>query len=116
MTHGKPISVKLRLSDGSDGSDCFANYYNKKINRYFSRFWNPACIGVDFFVQDFSGENCLVVRPVSLIIRALHYLHACRTTAALVVPFWPSAQFWPLLARDYSDFIVESKLFSGRAA
>ena len=48
--------------------DCFANYYNKKINRYFSRFWNPACSGVDFFVQNLSGETCLVVRPISLII------------------------------------------------
>lgn len=61
--------------------DCFANYYDKKINRYFSRFWNPACSGVDFFVQNLPGETCLVMPPVSLVIRALHYLYACRATA-----------------------------------
>ena len=51
--------------------DCFANYYNKKVCKFFSRFWNPGCSGVDFFVQNLEGENCLVVPPVSLIARAL---------------------------------------------
>jgi hypothetical protein len=41
--------------------DCFANYYNKKVSKYFSRFWNPGSSGVDFFVQNIKGENCLVV-------------------------------------------------------
>ena len=29
--------------------DCFANYYNCKLHRFFSRFWNPNTSGVDFF-------------------------------------------------------------------
>ena len=40
--------------------DCFANFYNKKVNKFYSRFWNPRCSGVDFFVQNLTGENCLV--------------------------------------------------------
>ena len=71
---------------------------------------------MDFFVQQLAGENCLAVPPVDLIIRTLHYLYACRATATLVVPFWPSAQFWPLIAREYRDCIVESRLFNGRTA
>ena len=43
---------------GPHSLDCFANYYNKKVPRYFSRFWNPDCTGVDFFVQNLRGENC----------------------------------------------------------
>ena len=31
--------------------DCFANHYNHKIDRFFSRFWTPGCAGIDFFVQ-----------------------------------------------------------------
>lgn len=43
---------------GPHSVDCFANYYNHKIPRYFSRFWNPISSGVDFFFQSLQGENC----------------------------------------------------------
>lgn len=96
--------------------DCFANYYNKKISKYFSRFWNPGSSGVDFFVQNLKGENCLVVPPVELIVRVLHYLYVCKATATIIVPFWPSSQFWPVLVRKCVNFIVGYQLFSGRTA
>ena len=32
-------------------ADCFANYNNKKVNKYFSRFCNLGSSGVDFFVH-----------------------------------------------------------------
>ena len=85
---------------GKHSVDCFANQYNKKINRYFSRFWILYCSGVDFFVQNLSGQNCLLVRPIDLIIRTLHYLYACRATDASGA-LMASAQFRPLLAREY---------------
>ena len=53
--------------------DCFTSYYNK-VCKFFSRFWNPGCSGVDFFVQNLEGEISLVIPPVSLIARAVHYL------------------------------------------
>lgn len=96
--------------------DCFANHYNKKVGKYFSRFWNPGCSGVDFFVQNLQGENCLVVPPVDLIGRAIHYLYACQACATVVVPFWPSSYFWPILSRNCARFIEGSKVFSGRYA
>ena len=65
----------LEESWGVHSVDCFASYYNKKVENFFSRFWNPGCSGVDFFVQNLEGEICLVVPPVSLIARAIHYLH-----------------------------------------
>ena len=43
--------------------DCFATYYNKKINRFFSRYWNPGTFGVDAFFQSWKNENCLLVPP-----------------------------------------------------
>jgi hypothetical protein len=74
----------------------FANYYNKIVSRFVSRFWNPGCSGVDFFVQNVRGENCLVVPPVSLIPRVIHYLYPCKAIATLVVPrFWPSGSLLP---------------------
>ena len=48
---------------GVHSVDCFANYYNKKVCKFFSRFWNPGCSGVDFFVQN------LKERIASLFLR-----------------------------------------------
>ena len=61
------------------------------------------------------GENCLVVPPVSLIARAIHYLHVSRATATLVVPFWPSSYFWPIISRKFFRFVVDYKCFDGTA-
>ena len=65
---------------------------------------------MDFFVQNLEGENCLVVPPVSLIARAIHYLHVSRATA-IVVPFWPLSYFWPVISRKFSRFVVDYKCF-----
>ena len=85
--------------------DCFANYYTAKLPRFFSRFWNPGTSGIDFFAQDLSSENCLVVPPVALVARVIHYLSLQKTMATLVVPLWPSSSFWPLLTSKYRSFI-----------
>ena len=83
--------MSLEESSGNHSVDCFANYYGMKVCKFFSRIWNPGYSRVDFFVQNLEGENCLVVvPPVSIIARAIHYLHISRTTATIVVPFWPS--------------------------
>ena len=70
---------------------------------------------MDFFAQNLEGENCLVVPPVSLIARAIHYLHVSRAVATLVVPFWPSSYFWPIISRKFSRFVVGYKFFEATA-
>ena len=57
--------------------DCFANYYNKKIDRYFSRFWNQGCKGVDLLLSCSAGR--LNSEGTSLF--------ACMAKATIVVPF-----------------------------
>ena len=94
--------------------DCFANYYNCKLHRFFSRFWNPNTSGVDFFVQNLLNENCWAVPPVSLISRALHYIWHQQATATIVVPFWPSANFWPVIMSKFRSFIIARKVFKGQ--
>ena len=85
--------------------DCFADFYIAKLSRFFSRFWNPGASGIDFFAQELSSENCLVVPPVSLVARVIHYLSLQRAMATLVVPSWPSSSFWRLLTSKYLWFI-----------
>ena len=85
---------------------CFANYYNHKLPRFFSRFWNPNTSGVDFFIQKFSNENCLVVPPVSIVSRTLHYLFNQKTNATVGVPLWKSANYGPLIASKFRQYIT----------
>ena len=70
--------------------------------------------GVDFFVQSLEGENCLVVRPVRLIVRAVNYLFLHKAVATIIVPFLPSSYFWPIVSRKLYNFIVVYKLFLGK--
>ena len=99
---------------GPHSLDCFANYYNAKLPKFYSRFWNPGCAGVDYFVQPIRNENCLVVPPVCLISRALQYMFSQEAVGTvIIVPFWPSASFWPFICRVYAHFITSYRLYSG---
>ena len=93
---------------------CFANYYNHKLPKFFSRFWNPNTSGVDFFFQSLRGENCLVVPKVGIVPRVLHYLKSQQAVGALVIPLWPSAHFWPLITHKYSSYLVDHSIHFGK--
>ena len=83
----------------------FATYYNRKIVRYFARFWNPDTLGIDAFMQSWKVENSWLVPPVYLIPRALAYMYNQGAKGTLVVPLWKSAAFWPMLTNVYYTFI-----------
>ena len=87
--------------------DCFANYYNNKVERFYSLFLTPNAAGVDAFNFDWAGETCLLVPPVAVVGRALNHLHACKSKGVLVVPYWPSAAFWPMLLGFFRGFIQD---------
>ena len=99
---------------GKHTIDCFANFYNRKIDRFFSWHWNPGCTAVDFFVQNLQGENCLVVPPVSLITEAFNYLNKRKAIATIIIPFWPSSDYWPIVAQKFYDCIRDFKVFEGK--
>ena len=80
---------------GPHSVDCFANYYTHKLPRFFSRFWNPNSSGV------------------GIIPRILHYWKSQQAVGTLVVPLWPSAHFWPLIAHKYSRYLVAHTIHIG---
>ena len=87
--------------------DCFANYYNKKLDRFYSLFNSPGCAGVDAFSFNWNRENCLLVPPVCVAARSLRHLQLCKGRGVLVVPSWPSAHYWPLLITEFNSCIVD---------
>ena len=92
--------------------DRFANVFNKKLLRYNSRFWNPGCEAVDAFTQDWEGDNNWLVPPVNLILRVIKHLKECNASGTLIVPFWTSGVFWPVLCPDsvhFASFVHDVK-------
>ena len=92
--------------------DCFATFYNKKLENVFSRSWNPGTFGVDAFFQPWKNENCLLVPPVDLVSKTVRYLERQFAVGTLIVPDWPSSVFWPLLC--YKDAIIDYKRYKGK--
>ena len=87
--------------------DLFANYYNAKCQRYYSLFHSPGTKGVDAFTFSWEGENALMVPPVPKVAHALSHALLCRIKCTLVIPYWTSSSFWPVLANNYSKYIVD---------
>ena len=76
----------------------------------------PGVCGVDFFVQNVRGENCLVVPPVTLINIVLYYLYKQKALAKVVVPYWPSSYSWPVISKHLAHLIIDYKVFQGSEA
>ena len=91
-----------------------ADYYNCKLPKFFSRYLNPGCAGVGFFVQSHEGVNYLVVPHLCLIVRAVNNFCLHKAVATVVVPFQISSYICPILSRKFFNFIIGYNLFIGR--
>lgn len=77
--------------------DWFASEHNKKVDRFYSRYWNPFCEGIDAFTADWGVCTGWFVPPIYLISRVVKYCQMCKARGTLIVPLWVSSSFWPLL-------------------
>jgi len=93
--------------------DCFTNFYNHKLPKFFSRFWNHSTARVDFFFQALRRENCLVVPTVGIVACVLHYMKPQDASGTLVVPVLPSAHYWPLIKHKYCDYLIAHAIRAG---
>ena len=85
-----------QLVDSSWGPhtvDRFASFYNAQMPRFNSKFWDAEFEAVDSFTQDWSSDNNWLCPPVSLIVRAVRHLIACKGLGSLIIPEWPSSFF-----------------------
>lgn len=85
---------------GPHSCDRFACYYNTKLVKYNSRYFQPGTSGVNAFSQDWQYDNNWLCPPVYLTCKVLKHLRACNAQGTLIVPVWKSAHFWPLLCAD----------------
>ena len=104
------IFTEIDTMWGPHTVDRFSSYYNTKLSRFDSRYWNPGCETVDTFTADWSGEMNWIVPPVYLVARVLNHMRKGHSKGTLIVPKWYSASFWPLLVEN-GEFIEEIKEF-----
>ena len=90
----------VRSRFGNLSTDWFASDHNAKLPRFFSRFWDPFCIGIDAFTECWSLDYGLFVPPIAQVLRVIRKMMLDRATGVLIIPCWKSAAFWPILCPD----------------
>ena len=81
--------------------DRFADSSNAKLKKFNSKFWSPDTAAVHAFPQDLSKDNNYLVLPIHLTAKVIGHLIITKSVGTLIVPWWPSAPFWPLLFSQY---------------
>ena len=51
---------------------------------------------------------------MGIVARVLHYMKSLDAAGTLVVPFWPSAHYWPLINHKYGDYVIARAIRAGR--
>jgi len=90
--------------------DRFSSHYNNKCARFNSRWWVPGTEATNCFYETWKGEINWLVPPPSLGAACIRKLQDERSLGTVVLPEWPSAAFWPLVADDvrrYKHFVKE---------
>ena len=59
---------------------------------------------MDSLAFSWAGETCWLVPPVSLVKNVIPHVCFCQCRGILVVPYWPSAPFWPFLVERKGGF------------
>jgi hypothetical protein len=95
--------------------DRFATSYNRKCDKFSSKFWCEGCSGINSLSQCWLGENNWFVPPPALITVVLRKILNEKAHATLVIPVWKSAPFWPLLftCNGFISEIYDHIYFSG---
>ena len=94
--------------------DLFADTTNHHTNRFYSRHWVKNTEGVDAFAYTWKGENAWIVPPVKLVTKVLRKIVFDKAQGTLIVPYWPSSTFWPILIdenRQFRWFIIDHLKF-----
>ena len=77
--------------------DRFASMITTQLPRFSSKYMNPKCDSTDAFTVCWLGENNWLLPPPYLIPRVIRHMSANKEYGTLLIPYWPSAPWWPLL-------------------
>lgn len=101
---------ELDMLWGPHTIDRFASYNSKQLPRFCARWQCPGCEAVDSFTVSWEGENNWIVPPIFAISRIIRHMSFGKEVGTLVVPYWTSAPWWPLLVvsdQQFKSFVVD---------
>ena len=104
------VFKKLDQVWGPHTYDRFASSYNRKCDKFSSKFWCEGCFCINAMSQRWLGENNWLVPPPTLITVVVNKILKEKAQATLIIPVWKSAPYWPLIHRQDS-FISEIKAY-----
>ena len=108
--------VYLDAQWGPHDVDRFASSGNTKCARFNSKLPDLGSEAVDAFTQNWQNVNNWLCPPVGLIAKVLQQCRRQQARGTLIVPFWPSAYFWPLLkpnGNEFDHFVIAYRRFYG---
>ena len=77
--------------------DWFASMITTQLPRFSSKYMNPECDSTDAFTVCWVGENNWLFPQPYLVPRVIHHMRANEEHGTLIIPYWLSAPWWPLL-------------------
>lgn len=98
--------------------DCFASAENFVCKTYFSKIPQKDCSGINFFSQRLTSQFtyfcCPPVKEVENTLK--HLISTANVSSVLVIPYWNSAHYWPLLhnGQSFIPQIVKFLVFNPR--
>ena len=100
------LFMQLEESWGPHTVDRFASSSNTKLKRFNSKYLCPNTEHVNAFSITWEGENNYLVPPVTYLPKVLAHMEACKAKGTVVVPYWPSAAYYPLVFRDVNKCVA----------
>ena len=81
----------------------FASSCNTQIMKFNSRYWDAGSEAIDEFTVNWQDDNNWICLPVYLIPRVIKHAQLCAYDGSLIVRYWRSGVFWPLLCNASQD-------------
>lgn len=98
--------------------DRFASSATTQLPRYCSRWLNPGSECIDSFTADWSGECNWLCPPIHLIPRVIRHVLSTRSDGSLLMPFWKSSLWWPLVCAGelwFQSFVIDCMVLEPHA-
>ena len=84
--------------------DLFASRLNHQLDCYVAWEPDPDAFAIDAFTLDWcTWSLCYIFAPFSVIQRCLWKLSKDQADAVMIVPYWPTAVWWPQLMNILTD-------------
>jgi hypothetical protein len=71
--------------------------------------WYPETEKIDAFSQFWGNDMNWLVPPPSMITKTLNNLRQDKAKGILIIPFWKSAPYWPIIQKNciFHEFIKD---------